>query len=127
MPVELKTTHPTARKEHKCMWCCGIIKIGEKYERQTNLYDGQIYDWVAHLECKEVTGLLNMFDYDYNGEGINENDFQESIQQYLYEHHYNDDTDSYDEGFDPDNLSYHAIVLNVIKELKEKTPCNQGQ
>lgn len=25
-----------------------------------------------------------------------------------------------DDGFDPDKLSYHDIVLNVIKELKEK-------
>lgn len=32
----------------------------------------------------------------------------------------NDETDTYDEGFDPDKLSYHDIVLNIIKELKAK-------
>ena len=126
MPVELNITHPTAKKEHKCMFCSGTIKVGEKYERQTLIYDNQIYDWVCHLECKEVTGLLNMFDNDM-GEGINGEDFAEYLQEWLYAHHYNDETDTYDEGFDPDELSYHAIVLNVIKELKEKTPCNQDQ
>ena len=94
MITELNRSYPTARKEHKCIFCGGTIKVGEKYERQTNKYDNQIYDWVCHLECQEVTGLLNMFD--------------------------NDETDTYDEGFDPDKLSYHDIVLNIIKELKAK-------
>jgi hypothetical protein len=101
------------------MYCGGIIKVGEKYERQTNKYDNQIYDWVCHLECQEVTGLLNMFDYD-NGEGIDGEHFTEYLQEWLFGKHYNDETDTYDEGFDPDKLSYHDIVLNVIKELKAK-------
>ena len=120
MPIELKITHPTAKKEHKCMYCGETINVGEKYERQTNLYDGQIYDWVCHIECQEVTGLLNMFDYDY-GEGIDGEQFVEYLQQWLYDEHYSDETDTYDEGFDPDELSYHDIVLNVIEEFKTKT------
>ena len=31
-----------------------------------------------------------------------------------------DEIETYDEGFDPDKLSYHDIVLNIIKELKTK-------
>lgn len=120
MPVELKTTHPTAKKEHKCMYCGGTINVGEKYERQTNIYEGQIYDWVCHIECQEVTGLLNMFDYDY-GEGIDGEQFVEYLQEWLYDKHYSDEADTYDEGFDPDKLSYHDIVLNVIEEFKTKT------
>lgn len=116
MITELNISFPTARKEHRCMYCGGTIKVGEMYERKTLKYDSQIYDWVCHLECQKITGLLNMFDYDYDGDGINENDFQESIQQYLYEHHYNDDTDTYDEGFNPDESSYHDIVLKIIEE-----------
>ena len=120
MITTLNESYPTARKEHKCMWCGGTIKVGEKYERQTLKYDSQIYDWVCHFECRKITGLLNMFDYDYDGDGINENDFQECIQQYLYEHHYNNDTDIYDEGFDPDKFSYHDIVLRIIEEKEIK-------
>lgn len=119
MITELNRSHPTARKEHKCMFCGGTIKVGEKYERQTLIYDNQIYDWVCHLECQEVTELLNMFDYDM-GEGIDGELFIECLQEWLYDKHYNDETDTYDEGFDPDKLSYHDIVLNIIKELKAK-------
>ena len=60
-----------------------------------------------------------MFDYD-NGEGIDGEHFTEYLQEWLFGKHYNDETDTYDEGFDPDKLSYHDIVLNVIKELKAK-------
>jgi hypothetical protein len=117
--IELNRSYPTARKEHKCMFCGGVINVGDKYERQTNIYDGQIYDWVCHLECQKITGLLNMFDY-CNDEGITTECFQESICEWLYDHHYNDESDTYDEAFDPDVMSYHEIVLNIIKELESK-------
>lgn len=58
-----------------------------------------------------------MFKYDY-GEGINGDDFIEYLQEWLYDKHYNNETETYDDGFDPDKLSYHDIVLNVVKELK---------
>ena len=119
MIIELNLSYPTARKEHKCMWCGDTIKVGEKYERSTLIYDGQIYDWVCHLECRKITGLLNMFDY-YNDEGVTTDCFQESICEWLHEHHYNDETDTYDEGFDPDVVSYHDIVLKILEELKVK-------
>ena len=67
----LKETRPVANKEHTCNWCGGKIVKGEKYNRQTILFDGRIYDWVSHLDCLELTGLLDMFDYDY-GDGIND-------------------------------------------------------
>lgn len=119
MITELNISYPTARKEHKCMFCGGIIKVGEKYERQTLIYDNQIYDWVCHLECKEATVLLDMFDYGI-GEGIDGEHFVECLQEWMFDKHYNDETETYDEGFDPDKLSYHDIVLNIIKELKAK-------
>ena len=60
-----------------------------------------------------------MFDNDM-GDGIDCNDFEQCLQDWLYEHHYNDETGTYDDGFDHDKLSYHDIVLNIIKELKAK-------
>lgn len=118
MITELNRNYPTARKEHKCMFCGGTINVGEKYERQILIYDNQIYDWVCHLECSEVTGLLNMFDNDM-GEGIDGEHFVQYLQDWLYDHHYNEDTDTYDDGFDPDTESYHDIVLKIVKELKK--------
>ena len=87
MITELNRSYPTARREHKCMYCGETIKVGEKYERQTLIYDNLIYDWVCHLECQEVTGLLNMFDNHY-GEGINGEDFIEYLQEWLFDKHY---------------------------------------
>ena len=99
------------------MFCGETINIGEKYERQTLIYYNQIYDWVCHLECQEATGLLNMFDNDM-GEGIDGECFVQYLKEWLYDNHYNDETDTFDEGFDPYKLSYYDIVLNIIKELK---------
>lgn len=121
MLTELNISYPTARKEHRCMWCCGTIKVGEKYERQTLKYDNQIYDWVSHLECKELTSVLNMYDWD-NGNGITEDIFQEYIQEYLYNHHYNKETDTYDDDYDLDQKSYHDIVLKILQEKNSVTP-----
>lgn len=41
------------------MYCGGTIKVGEKYERQTNLYEGQIYDWVAIPNIDGVIETIN--------------------------------------------------------------------
>lgn len=54
MPTILRETYPTAKKEHRCEFCCEKIAIGQKYVRQTNVYDGTIDDFVTHQECKEV-------------------------------------------------------------------------
>lgn len=50
MPTILRETYPTAKKEHRCEFCCEKIAIGQKYVRQTNVYDGTIYDFVTHQE-----------------------------------------------------------------------------
>ena len=43
MITELNRVTPTARKEHKCEFCNGIIAIGEKYERSTFVDNGIVY------------------------------------------------------------------------------------
>ena len=110
----LRTKTLVARKEHICNWCGGKIVKGEKYNRQTCIFDGYIYDWVSHLDCLELTGLLDMFDYD-DGEGITEYTFQECVRDYIDEHHYNYDTEQFDEGWD--GLSVYDAVLKIKEEL----------
>lgn len=112
---ELRNATPVAKKEHVCNWCGSNIIKGEKYNRQTILFDGRIYDWVSHLDCLELTGLLNMFDYDY-GDGINDETFRECVDEYIYTHHY--DTDSDDIEKEWDNLSIHEKVKKIIEELR---------
>lgn len=111
---ELKLITPTARKEHTCMWCGCKIKKGEKYERKTIKWDGQVYDWICHLECEELTGILNMFDSDL-GDGINKDIFLDYIDYWVDKHHCNKEG-VYDEGFNPKTSSYHEIVLKILEE-----------
>lgn len=54
MPTILKETYPTARKEHVCEFCGCKIQPGQRYVRQTNVYDRIVYDFVTHRECEEV-------------------------------------------------------------------------
>ena len=58
----LRDKTPVARKEHRCNFCGGVISVGEKYNRQTNVYDGRVYDWVSHCECSELAYELDMYD-----------------------------------------------------------------
>jgi hypothetical protein len=73
----LSDSTPTARKEHKCNFCGGIIGVGEKYERQTNKHDGDIYTWKSHFKCSLIASELRMF--DECDEGLTDEDFYESI------------------------------------------------
>ena len=52
------------------------------------------------------------------GEGVDGDYFVQCLQDWLYDHHYNEETDTYDEGFNPDEVSYHDIVLKIVEELK---------
>lgn len=49
MPTILKETYPTAKKEHICEFCGYKIQPGQKYVRQTNVYDGVVYD-LSHIK-----------------------------------------------------------------------------
>lgn len=83
MPTILRETYPTARKEHGCEFCCEKIAIGQKYVRQTNIYDGTIYDFVTHQECDEVARELNMYD-DCDDSGLDGKSFAKNwIHTYM--------------------------------------------
>ena len=60
MLTMLKESHPIAKKEHICEFCGGKINKGQKYCRQTNIYDGYIYDWIEHEECYQIASELDM-------------------------------------------------------------------
>lgn len=63
---ELRSITPTAKKNYKCMFCGGIINIGEKYNRSTQVNDGKIYDWVCHIHCYDLVTHLAMYEYSDN-------------------------------------------------------------
>ena len=112
MPDLIKKLHPTARKEHKCMFCGCKIEVGEQYQRHTLKYEDTIYDWVSHDDCDTLTGLLNMYDrYD---EGICRDDFQDAVREYLVENYFDEKLDDVRE--DVDKLSCIEQVRMIIAD-----------
>lgn len=111
----LKTSHPIARKEHRCMFCGEKITIGQKYDRSTCLYEG-IYDWVAHEECVEVAHKLDMYD-DCDDNGLGEEQFRECINDYVHVNHYNDKLDDIAEDW---QVSHYEQVKKILEELNNE-------
>lgn len=86
MPTILKQLTPIAKKAHTCMYCGCKIPVGEKYKRDTLIYDGDLYDWIAHEDCQTIAVELNMFDY-VDDNGLSGEDFDTNIDQYLYDNY----------------------------------------
>jgi len=112
--LNLRSTTPKARKNHKCMFCGDEIKVGERYERTTCVFEGILYDWVTHCECSEVASLLDMYD-GYDGEGIDNNVFITCIDEYIYENHYDKELDDIDKNW---QLPYHELVKKILIDFE---------
>lgn len=110
----LKSIKPIARKEHKCMFCGGVISIRQKYDRQTCVYDGSVYDWITHEECIEIASKLDMYD-GCDDNGLNDESFIECINQYVYDNHYDDSIDDVAKDW---QLPYYDTVKKILEELK---------
>lgn len=117
MATVLKQIYPTARKEHQCYFCGGIINKGEKYSRQSVENDGSVDDITTHINCNKLAEQLKMYegfygDYD---EGLSSDGFAEAIFDYVREHH------KYPElkfGTLPDwDLPFDELVKKVYDEV----------
>ena len=83
MPEVISKSNPKARKQYECMLCGGTINKGEIYDRQVCKYDGEIYSFISHKQCNEISSMLwNYIDPD---EGMTSEDFQEGIGYYCYQ------------------------------------------
>ena len=114
MVTTIKDSHPIARKEHICELCGCKINKGQKYYRQTNVFDGCIYDWIEHEECLEIASKLDMFgecDYD---EGLSPDLYKEIIDNYIYQEHYDDIAENWQ------GLTKYEEVCKILQELKLK-------
>lgn len=114
MLTVLRETYPTARKEHVCEFCGEKIAIGQKYVRQTTIYDGTIYDFVTHRECEEVAHKLRMYD-DCDDEGLDGESFRENLKEYVYANHYDEHTDDVYTSW---QVNYYDMAKKILKELK---------
>lgn len=114
MLTRLRVTYPTAKKEHRCEFCACKIQPGQKYVRQTNVYDGVVYDFITHQECKDVAHELRMYD-DCDDSGLDGESFRENLNEYVYVNHYDNEADDICSDWD---LSHYEIAKKVLEELK---------
>jgi len=113
----LSKSKPIAKKEHRCDFCGGIIRVGERYEKQT-IVDGCIYDFKTHESCEKVAIELDMYDdYYCCDDGLSGEEFEENINEYVREHHYDESIGDISEEW---NLTFPELVEKVYQELKEK-------
>ncbi len=114
MPTVLREIYPTAKKEHICEFCACKIQPGQKYVRQTNVYDGTVYDFVTHQECKEVAHELMMYD-DCDDSGLDGESFRSELDSYVYANHYDEHTDDVYTSW---QVNHYEMAKKVLKELK---------
>ena len=55
-------TETKAIKDHRCSYCNEKIPVGSTYLKSTHKYDGDVYDWKAHVYCHTLAHDLNMFE-----------------------------------------------------------------
>lgn len=55
-PVVFEEHWPKARKEHVCVECGETIKLGQRYEYASGLWDGF---WDHHKTCKTCVNIRN--------------------------------------------------------------------
>ena len=116
MPTILKETYPTAKKEHMPLCSFDKIAIGQKYVRQTDVYDGVVYDFITHQECKDVAHELGMYD-DCDDSGLHGESFREQLDEYVYTNHYDDKADDTCSDW---QLNHYEIAKKILEELKNK-------
>lgn len=68
-----------ARKSYHCGMCNALIKPGERYSFQTNVYDGRIYTWHDCLACTRdgVVNYVSDWDGGWGDEGV---DYELAVQ-----------------------------------------------
>lgn len=59
MPILLRERTLTARKTHTCRTCFApAAQPGEKYRRETYVFDGRVYDWVTCQPCADLALIV---------------------------------------------------------------------
>ena len=72
MATHLITNYPVARKEHRCSFCNGKIKVGEKYAHHVFVECG-IQDQRLHIGCDNaIKEFSDPYEEEYSVGGVME-------------------------------------------------------
>lgn len=81
----LRTCTVRARRPHVCDYCGHVIRIGERYVRSCNKFDGQLYTWHSHPHCDRLASAI--WDYVCPDEGMDTYTFRDAVQTVMSEHY----------------------------------------
>jgi hypothetical protein len=56
-----RSSHPKARKDHRCEWCGQSIPRGEVHYLFVGVWEGEWQNWRMHEECSKYANLNNEF------------------------------------------------------------------
>lgn len=104
--IVLEQTNPTARKEHTCDFCGGVIRRGEIYFRST-IVDGQLYTCKVHDLCQTLANFL----CEYDDDGIEAEYWKDVVSE------------SYMEEFGKDCDFSQESLQKLLDRLKEQKHC----
>ena len=117
----IKHSIVTARKPHVCDYCGCEIHKGERHEVQTNVRDGRLYRWRAHLHCQTLCSEI--WDYVDPDEGMTGDEFCDAVRQLMSTFYcpfhcdeYDRDTQDCDRDFDAD-----VCVKRFAKFMESRT------
>lgn len=91
MPEVFTRTRPTARKEHRCYECTGMIQKGEKYVRNQGLWSGEWDTFKVCTDCEETRAVVDRDEkepdfqtaFGHLCESVFDSDHEEAIPMYL--------------------------------------------
>lgn len=75
----LRNSTQKARKQHSCNYCFQPIDKGTIYNKQVNVYEGNMYEWKSHPDCDAIASILSM--HHEAEEGLTGDDFVEFIKE----------------------------------------------
>lgn len=93
------------------MLCNCKIKKGQRYYRQTCVYD-DVYDFIEHEECYDIANELDM--YDGCDGGLNDETFTSCLDQYIYDNYPEEEADSLD------TMSCYDKVCRVLEDIERQ-------
>lgn len=102
-----------ARKQYRCMLSGKTIKIGDEYESTVCKYDGEIYTFRIHKEAKYLAEELDMYGKGTNNDGFQDDDYEQLLQDYVY------DNDLFDEYDNFDGSSHDFVYMHYTSSKKE--------
>ena len=112
----LKEIYPTAKKTHMCEFCACKIIPGQKYVRQTCLYDGEVYDFITHQECADLASKRKLY-HDCDDSGLDGDSFRATLEEYVHCNHYDSEARKIDSNWD---LASYDIVKKILEEIKKE-------